>query len=359
MDPNAVDDLISSDRSVDPGEETADREEGSTTAGRVAHGGTEDPLVLDFSANTNPRTPSGVARVYEAALSAARSYPSDDYYEFRAAAAEFVGCEATEVIPTAGALPALRLAVATSVEPGDDVLVPTPSFGEYAREVRLQGASPEFVPYDELPSVDPEEYAMAIVCSPNNPTGDTYDPQRLRAYAGRCLEASTPLVVDEAFIGFTRQPSLAGHDGAIVLRSLTKLFGLPGLRAGFAVATGATRDRLDAARPAWGVGSPAAAVGAHCMRQETFVAETRDRVERERARMQKRLTKRFDVSDSDAPFLLLATESAAAVDDLLEEIRQYDLAVRDARTFRGLDRHVRIAVRLPYENDHLLDALNV
>jgi histidinol-phosphate aminotransferase/threonine-phosphate decarboxylase len=359
MDPSAVDDLISSDESVGSGEDTTDGDEQSTTAGRVAHGGTEDPLVLDFSANTNPKTPSGVARVYEAALSAARSYPSDDYYEFRAAAADFAGCEAAEVIPTAGALPALRLAVATAVEPGDDVLVPTPSFGEYAREVRLQGGTPEFVPYDELPSLDPSEYAMAIVCSPNNPTGDTYDPQRLRAYAGRCLEAGTPLVVDEAFIGFTRQPSLAGHDGVIVLRSLTKLFGLPGLRAGFAVATGAHRDRLDAARPAWGLGSPAAAVGAHCMRQEAFVAETRDRVERERARMRTRLSTRFDVSESDAPFLLLATEDTAAVDDLLEEVRQYDLAVRDARTFRRLDRHVRVAVRLPYENDLLLDALNV
>jgi histidinol-phosphate aminotransferase/threonine-phosphate decarboxylase len=358
MDPDAVDELCSSEGTGGIYEAGAKSGSNSATAGRVPHGGTADPLVLDFSANTNPKTPPGVARVYEAALSAAQSYPSDDYYEFRAAAAEFAGCEATQVVPTPGALPALRLAVSTTVTPGDDVLVPAPSFGEYAREVRLQGGKPEFVPHDELLDVDPSDYALVIACSPNNPTGDAYDPQRLRAYAGRCLDAGTPLVVDEAFIGFTRQPSLAGHDGVIVLRSLTKLFGIPGLRAGFAVATGPYFDRLNTARPAWGMGSPASAVGAHCMRQEEFVAETRDRVERERARMRDRLSNQFRVHDSDAPFLLLEAESSEAVDDLLEEVRQYDIAVRDARTFRGLDRHVRVAVRLPYENDLLLDALD-
>ncbi len=357
MNPDAVDELASSDGSM--GASTGgEKTEGSTTAGRVPHGGTEDPLVLDFSANTNPKTPPGVARVYEAALSAAQSYPSDDYYEFRAAAAEFAGCEAAEVIPTPGGLPALRLAVATTVTSGDDVLVPTPSFGEYAREVRLQGGNPDFVPHDELLDVDPSDYALVIGCSPNNPTGDAYDPQRLRAYAGRCSDAETPFILDEAFIGFTRQPSLAGHEGVIVLRSLTKLFGIPGLRAGFAVATGLYRDRLDTARPAWGMGSPASAVGAHCLRQDEFVAETRERVESERARMRSRLSTRFEIPESDAPFLLLEAESSEAVDTLLEELRQYDLAVRDARTFRGLDRHVRVAVRLPYENDVLLDALD-
>ena len=359
MDPDAVDELCSSNGSTGGVEEGGTVEGSTSKTGRVAHGGTDDPLMLDFSANTNPRTPPGVARVYEAALSAAHSYPSDDYYEFRAAAADFAGCEATQVIPTPGGLPALRLAIATTVTAGDDVLVPTPSFGEYAREVRLQGGEPDFVPYDELLDVDPADYALVVGCSPNNPTGDAYDPQRLRAYAGRCLEADTPFLLDEAFIGFTRQPSLGGHDGVIVVRSLTKLFGLPGLRAGFAVATGRYRDRLEAARPAWGMGSPAAAVGAHCMRKDEFVAETRERVESERAKMRDRLGARFDVHDSDAPFLLLDAGSKSAVDAVIEELREYDIAVRDARNFRGLDQHLRVAIRLPYENDLLLDALNV
>jgi len=354
MDPDAVDDLAAGDSD---GSGSEDPE--ATGTGRVHHGSTEDPLLLDFSANTNPERPDGVARVYEAALSAARSYPSEDYYEFRATAADYVDCEATEVVPTAGGLAAIRLAVATTVDPGDTVLVPAPSFGEYAREVRLQGGEPEFVAHDEILDRDPADAALVVVCNPNNPTGDAYDSDALRAYADRCRESGTVLLVDEAFVDFTDQPSLAGREGVVVARSLTKMFGLPGLRAGFAVATGDHRDRLDTARLAWGLGAVAADVGTHCLRDEAFVARTRERVESERQRMADRLAKRFDVYPSDAPFLLLDVGSSAAVDELLEAAREYDIAVRDARSFRGLDQHVRVAVRLPYENDLLLDALDV
>ena len=171
--------------------------------------------MLDFSANTNPQRPAGVTQVYGAALSAADSYPSADYDEFRAAAADYVGCEAPEVIPTAGGLAAIRLTVATAVEPGDEVLVPTPSFGEYAREVKLQGGQPRFVSHDEILNTDPAEYALVVVCTPNNPTGDAYDPADLRAFAGRCRDAGTPLLVDEAFIDFTDLPSMAGTEGVV------------------------------------------------------------------------------------------------------------------------------------------------
>jgi threonine-phosphate decarboxylase len=362
MDPNAVDELGSpdgvADGSVGATEEPSQSQTGGED-GRVPHGGATDPLALDFSANTNPCTPDGVARVYDSALSAARSYPSDDYYEYRATAAEYVGCEATQVIPTGGGLGAIRLAIATAVGRDDEVLVPYPSFGEYAREIRLQGGEPAYVPYDEILETDPDDYALAVVCNPNNPTGNSYDADRLYAYADRCRDAGTPLLVDEAFIGFTEEPSLVGHEGVIVTRCLTKLFGLPGLRAGFAVAAGTYRDRLDTARQAWGLGTAASSVGAHCMKQEDFVSETRERVRNERARMRRRLAERFEVHPSDAPFLLLDAGSSEAVDGVLASAREHNIEVRDARTFCGLDQHVRVAVRLPYENDRLFDALDV
>lgn len=358
MDPDAVDRLCSSGLSEDTDSDGSGRECG-VNAGRVPHGGTDDPLVLDFSSTHNTQTPPGIARIYEAALSAARSYPSDNYYEFRAAAAEYVGTDATQVIPTPGGLAALRLVVATMVTADDDVLVPAPAFGEFAREVRLQGANPEFVPHADLLSTDPAEYALVVTCSPNNPTGEAHDVDALWAYADRCRSAGTPLLVDEAFADFTRDATLAGHDGAIVVRAMSQFFGLPGMRAGYAVASGQYRDRLDTARPAWGLGSPAAAVGAHCLRQTEFVAETRERIGTERERMVDRLRTRFDVPDSKAPFLLLDAGSSDAVDEVLETVREHDIAVRDARSFRGLDQHVRVAVRMPYENDLLLDALGV
>jgi threonine-phosphate decarboxylase len=322
----------------------------------VHHGSRDDPQVVDFSANTNPRVPEGVAGVYGSALAAAGSYPDDGYPEYRQAAADAVDCDPDQVVPTPGGLAAIRLAVAAAVSPGDTALVPAPSFAEYAREVRLQGGEPVFRPHDELLDADPAAHALAVVCTPNNPTGEAYAPERLRAFADRCRAAGTVLLVDEAFLGFTDRPSLGGREGVVVARSLTKLYGLPGLRAGYAVATGELSDRLATARPTWALGTPAAAVGAHCMRQRAFVAATRERVRAERDRMRERLASRFDVFPSDAPFLLLAVPD---VEGIQREAQAAGIAVRDARTFRRLDSHVRVAVRTPAENDRLLEALDV
>ena len=357
MHPDAVDDLLGGE-----GEEgDADGPDGADSAddARVPHGSVDDPELLDFSANTNPSVPEGVQQVYRAALTTARSYPSEDYAAYRRAAAAFAGCDPARVVPTAGGLEAIRLAVATTVEAGGSALVPTPSFGEYAREVRLQGGEPTFRPHDELPAADPGDHDLAIVCNPNNPTGDAYDHARLRAFAERCRAADTLLLVDEAFIGFTDEPSLAGTEGVVVARSLTKLFGLPGLRAGFAVATGRHRERIEAVRPTWSLSEPARAVGTHCLDRSAFVARTRERVASERERLVERLGERFSVHPSDAPFLLLDAGSSEAADEALADAREADIALRDARTFRGLDSHLRVAVRLPAENDRLLSALGV
>jgi histidinol-phosphate/aromatic aminotransferase/cobyric acid decarboxylase-like protein len=324
--------------------------------GREPHGGADDPGLLDFSANTNPQVPEGARAVHAESFDDARRYPAEPPREYVAAAADYVDCAPARVVPTPGGLAAIRLAVEVTIDPGDSALLPAPSFGEYAREVRLQGATPEFVAHDAVLDADPSGHALAVVCNPNNPTGDAYDDGALRAFAGRCRAAGCTLLVDEAFLGFTDRPSLAGVEGVVVARALTKLFGLPGVRAGFAVATGDRRDALAAARRTWNLGATDLAVGRHCMRAEGFVAATRGRVESERARMRAALAERFGVHPSEAPFLLLDVGDRE-VGDVVAATRERGVAVRDATTFRGLDSHVRVAVRLPAENDRLLEAL--
>ena len=323
---------------------------------RVPHGSTDDGRVLDFSVTTNPDRPPGITPVFDSTLASARRYPPDDYSAYRVAAGEYVGCNPKCVIPAAGGLAALRLTFEVSIGPRDTVLVPAPSFGEYEREIRLQGAVPEFTPYDEILAADPADHAAVVVCNPNNPTGNAYDAAGLRAFAERCREVDTLLVVDEAYLDFTDRPSLAGEAGVVVTRSLTTMFGLPGLRAGFAVASGEMAHRLAAARPTWGLSTPAAEVGVHCMRQTEFVSETRARVREERARMRDALEPAFGVHPSDAPFLLLDVGDRA-VRDVLVAARERDMVLRDATTFRGLNSHVRVAVKRPDQNDRLLGFL--
>ena len=353
---------------------------------RATHGGTEREDLLDYSANTNPKTPDGTRAVYEAAFDDARRYPDDGYSAFKRAAAGFidwfhgdsdpasedgtpVDLDPDNVIPTPGGLAAIRLAIAVSVSPGDDALVPAPSFDEYERDVRLQGGTPVFRRQSELLESEPEPYALAVVCTPNNPTGELPDPERLREFARRCRRAETTLLVDEAFLGYLDVPSMAGTEGVVVARSLTKLFGLPGIRVGYAVATGRLRDRLAIARRPWNLSTPATLVGTHCLtadrRGDRFVETTRELVSAERKRIQTRLATVFDVvspppSEPAAPYVLFdVTPSGRTVDQIVETARERGVAVRDARSFRGLDSHVRVAIKEPDANDRLLEALDV
>ncbi|MFB6188385.1 MAG: histidinol-phosphate transaminase [Halapricum sp.] len=360
MDPDAVDALCgypSHDESstTDPVASETDRR--GTSNLRIAYDGPDDRLLLDFGTTTNPAIPSGAVQAYQSAFAASRSYPSDSYCDFRIAAAEYVDCEPEQVIPTAGRPAALRLVIGTTVDSGDSVLLPEPSFEGYEREVTLQGADPVFVPHGEILDADPAAYDLVVVDTPNNPTGRAYDPRSLSAFADRCQRAGTPLLVDEAFLDFTDIPSLAGRDGVVVLRSLAKVFGFPGLRVGFAVATGAYRDRLDVTRLSWGVGEPAASLGTYCLNETDFVEQTRERVESERARIAERLEEHFEITHSSAPFLLLDAGSGDRVESIINQAREAGIVVRDARTFRGLDSHIRVSVRLPNENDQLVETL--
>jgi len=329
---------------------------------REPHGSSDDPDLLDFSANTNPEVPPGVEAAYREAFAAARSYPAEPPAAFREAAADYVDCDPEAVVPSPGGLAAIRATIALAVDAGDTALLPAPSFGEYAREVRLQGGEPAFADDHAILDADPAPHALAVVCAPNNPTGTDYERAELERFAARCRAADTPLLVDEAFRGFTDRPSLAGTEGVVVARSLTKLFGLPGIRTGFAVATGEFGAALERARRPWNVSVPALSTGAHCMRQEGFINDTCERVRAERSRMAAALSEGYDVVPSEAPFLLLDVEKEGggrSVERVVADARDRGVAVRDATTFRGLDSHVRVAVRRPDENDRLLAALGV
>ena len=327
---------------------------------RAPHGSSDDPELLDFSANTNPVVPEGLEAVYREAFAASRTYPREPPAAFREAAADYVGCEPEAVTPTPGGLAAIRATIALAVDPGDTVLVPAPSFSEYAREVRLQGGEPAFVPAGRVLDADPSGHALAIVCQPNNPTGAAYGESALRRFADRCRAAETPLLIDEAFLGFTDRESFAGTDGVVVARSLTKLFGTPGLRVGFAVATGQFGTALDRVRRPWNVSAPALATGTYCLDRSVFIDETCERVRTERKRIREALAEQYAVHPSDSPFLLVDVEDdERTVEMIVADARDRGVAIRDATTFRGLATHVRVAVRLPAENDRLLAAMGV
>ena len=125
-------------------------------------------------------------------------------------------------------------------------------------------------------------YDLLFFCNPGNPTGRLYPPDEIAALYASCRRAGCFFVLDEAFIDFAEEHSarqlLPESDDWLILRSMTKFFGFPGLRLGYAFASPPVTARLQRLLPPWSVGvlAQAAALAAladreHCRRTREFV----------------------------------------------------------------------------------------
>lgn len=234
---------------------------------RVPHGGAPAGW-LDLSANLNPLGPPAEV---EAAVAAAgyATYADLDPAPAIDRLARDSEVDADRIVVTAGATEGLRLVVSRLLGQGDRMLIVGPTYGEYRRLGHLVGATirevraepPRFDPpidaiVAELGSFRPN---LVVVCDPNNPTGRGVGEdgwRRLLDAAGEAL-----VLVDESFAPFRASGTALPLDDAriVVVRSLTKVLGIPGVRAGFIVAQPSlAADLLHLADP-WSVGSHALA----------------------------------------------------------------------------------------------------
>ncbi|MFL6660207.1 MAG: threonine-phosphate decarboxylase CobD [Massilia sp.] len=144
------------------------------------------------------------------------------------------------------------------------VVVAAPSYAEHAHHWAQHGHTLTQVPYADLDDALPQCDVM-VVCNPNNPTGATLAPERLRDWAQQLSARGGWLIVDEAFCDMTPELSVARwshHPGLIVLRSLGKFFGLAGARVGFVGAHRSLLDPLESALGPWPISGPAQAIAA-------------------------------------------------------------------------------------------------
>jgi cobyrinic acid a,c-diamide synthase len=207
------------------------------------------------------------------------------------------------------------------------------------------------------PSAIPDDADLVVVGNPTNPPGDLHPAAVLRSLRrpGRLV------VVDEAFIdAVPGERETLVHDrleGLLVVRSLTKHWSIPGIRAGFVVGDPAVVARLGELQTPWSVSGPAVAAMLACT-GTVATAEARDRVAaigRWRTLLEAGLRGRgIDVVPSSAPFVL-----ARPGDGAHAALRRRGVAVRRADTFPGLDASwVRIAVRPPATQQQLFAALD-
>jgi histidinol-phosphate/aromatic aminotransferase/cobyric acid decarboxylase-like protein len=225
----------------------------------ASHGG-GSPRPIDLSASLNPLGPSPLA--LEAARSADLTrYPDPAAAPLAGAAAARHGLPAETMVPVPGASWGLWLCLVAHGGRGRRCLAMAPCFGEYRRYAEIAGSVYEETRSDLEVAVTARPDVL-VLGNPANPTGATLPAGRLRA---ACDEhPGTLFVVDEAFAAFA-PPGTSLVEGeilppnVIVVRSLTKELGLPGLRMGYLVAAPERAAQLRGVLPAWPLSAPALA----------------------------------------------------------------------------------------------------
>ena len=281
----------------------------------------------------------------------------------REALAALHGVPTDMVLPTAGAAEAFPLVAA--LKPWHAVVI-HPQFTEPEAALRAAGmnVSRHILKASDGFALDPvlvpDDADLVIVGNPTNPTGRLHPATDLLALRrpGRIL------VVDEAFMDATDESQSligSGMDDLLVLRSLTKTYGLAGIRAGYVVGDRHLVSRLAAHQTPWSVSTPAIAAMIACTCEEArrFRGELRDDIPAARADLVEKLNGLgLSVVDSEAPFVLVNTSSLSG-DSIRQPLAERGFAVRRGETFPGLGpTWIRLAVRDPKTHAELARAIS-
>ncbi|GHH25219.1 Rv2231c family pyridoxal phosphate-dependent protein CobC [Streptomyces rubradiris] len=323
--------------------------------------------VVDLAVNVRADTPPGWLREEIAgSLSSLAAYP--DGRAARAAVAARHGLPVERVLLTAGAAEAFVL-LARALKVRRPVVV-HPQFTEPEAALRDAGHSVDRVLLRERdgfrldPSAVPEDADLVVIGNPTNPTSVLH-PARMVAGLAR---PGRTLVVDEAFMDAVpgEREALAGRTdvpGLVVLRSLTKTWGLAGLRIGYVLAPPEIIAELERAQPLWPVSTPALAAARACVTPRALAeaGHAAHRIAGDRAHLVAGLTALAAhgvrvVRPAQGPFVLVRVPDAATV---RHRLRDLGYAVRRGDTFPGLDRDwIRLAVRDRTTTDGFLKALS-
>lgn len=317
------------------------------------------PGTLDFAVNVWPERPPMLEAAFEQALSQSRAYPNES--PAREAIAARHGRSVDEVLLLNGACEAFWL-LAHAFRPKLAACI-HPSFTEPEAALRAAGAEVVQVPRDPErwsfdPTDVPEDAEQVVLGNPNNPTGSLDRPDQIASLARQ----RRLLVVDESFMDFVVDEggTLARRSelpGLVVVRSLTKLWSLPGIRAGYLLAPPEVVEVLAASRQPWSVNALACAALVACAGDAVTPRRVSVRVAEARAELLEglRCLPQIRAWPSETNFILLQARDGR---NLCDDLRRRGFAVRPAASFPGLDEdYLRVAVRPRKDNLALLGAL--
>lgn len=320
--------------------------------------------IKDFSANINPLgIPSSVKEAFEQP-ELILNYPDPNYEQLTEAVSNFESVPKEYLIFGNGGIECIFL-LAESLK-NKKFLIPSPTFVEYERAFSKYGeVSTCLLEYPFELDVHQIKSEMndcdgVIICNPNNPTGFLirrhFILELLEAVDGRMV------IVDEAFIDFTDDeaentmtPYLSKYDNLVILKSMTKFFAMPGLRLGYLMTSNQKiLNEIKSNRMPWSINGIAAYVGAHVVKDSTYILKTKAFIKEERTFLYHELLKLgLDVLPSQGNYLFFSCDES-----IDEKISKYGIMVRNCNNYLGLnDSYYRVAIKNRQHNQVLIQAL--
>jgi len=373
---------------------------GKEALGMGIHGGDiyRNHVKLDFSVNINPLgMPGQVKKALHRAVESCGTYPDIESERLKLSASRFLAVPEEYLLFGNGASE-LLMAIVHGLKPKKTV-IPAPSF--YGYEYAAKSVDSEIIFYElkqennfcitkDIKEVLTEGVDLLFLANPNNPVGNLFSIEDIKALLRHCSDRRIYVVLDECFIEFCRGnfsmlpelsgkvPMLSGLSGEhsalangftgpegagafdrfIVLRAFTKIFAIPGVRLGYlACKNKQLLDKIARQLPEWNLSCFAQEAG-QCVGQTVIMAEyiqkTQKYVERERTFLEGALKRKgLVVYPSAANFILVYSK-----EPLYERLLEKGVLIRDCSNFRGLGRgFYRIAVLGRKENEVLLESL--
>ena len=327
--------------------------------------------IIDFSSNVNPHIISDLGKYVLEGLEKSRSYPDINYTNLRNNISDYIKVDSELIIPGNGATEIIYLLM-KSIKRRLAILNPT--FSEYGRGAKLNNL--EIIDFhlkeENNFSIDLDEiqknmdkFDSLFICNPNNPNGKVKD---LNELLDLMIENDKLLIVDETFMEFVGEEEkyslinkIEQTPNLFILKAVTKFFGMPGLILWYGVTSNKQiiKNIYEYKEP-WTINSFAENLSNYLFKDKEYINGSKDYYINERKFMLEELRKisRLKVYDTDTNFVLIKLDDDEANSLKLELFEKYNILIRDASNFIGLDKsYIRVAIKSHNDNKVLIESL--
>jgi threonine-phosphate decarboxylase len=335
--------------------------------------------VLDFSGPVNflGPSPKAVETVKQHAR-LIRFYPDPNPAELKTEIAKYVGhgVDAANIILGNGSIELIYM-ITEALPCGFKAVIPVPSFSEYEKAALRVGGEPIFVKLPDNFALDVESVKKAVtedtrivsICNPHSPSGTLYSKETVLELVDFCRKKDIIVSVDENYIEFAEKgqdTTMAGYvkqyENLFVIRSVTKFYGMPGIRFGYGIATESLIETLQTVRQPWSINSLAGYATLAAFKDTEFIENTKCTIGKERAQFAKLLSEsgELHVFPSVTNFLLVKILNSKFTSSMLKEkMAEEGILIRNCNTFVGLDdSYFRVTVRSAEDNLKLVKTLS-